>query len=193
VSSTNGGSLRLDEHKVRQARERLGLTVAMAAQRAGTSKNTFLSAEHGGDLRPPTASKIAKALNVQITDLLREEPDHPLAEAQPSVQLTINGVLAEELRRPTDSEISALDRWISYLEQRLNEHKLGLDEIKHALDAASASAIRKAPDAYPHEIHDRFMRLVRRMFEEGKSFTELHAELKAEVNRSQEAHRERQT
>jgi transcriptional regulator with XRE-family HTH domain len=64
--------LKLDEDRVRQIRERQGLTLAMLAARAGTSKNTVLSAEHGGDLRPTTAQKIAQALGVTIADLMEE-------------------------------------------------------------------------------------------------------------------------
>jgi transcriptional regulator with XRE-family HTH domain len=89
--------LKLDEDRVRRKRERLGLTVAMLAQKAGTSKNTILSAEHGGDIRPTTARKIAKALDVEIDDLLGES-EGPLGEARPS-QLTLNGAFEEERRR----------------------------------------------------------------------------------------------
>jgi len=70
----------------------------MLAGKAGTSKNTILSAEHGGDIRPTTARKIAEALDVEIDDLLGET-ESPLAEAAPSAeQPPLNGFLAEERR-----------------------------------------------------------------------------------------------
>ncbi|MDP9476535.1 MAG: helix-turn-helix domain-containing protein [Actinomycetota bacterium] len=99
--------MKLDEERVRGARERLGLTLTMVAQRAGTSKNTVLSAEHGGDIRPTTARKIAEALEVEITDLIGEQA-HPKAQASPSQQLTLNGLLAEERRDPTPYELNAI-------------------------------------------------------------------------------------
>jgi transcriptional regulator with XRE-family HTH domain len=51
----------------------------MVAQQAGTSKNTVMSAEHGADIRPTTARKIAEALGVEIADLLGES-DSPKAQ-----------------------------------------------------------------------------------------------------------------
>jgi DNA-binding XRE family transcriptional regulator len=100
--------LKLDEDRVRGTRERLGLTLAMVAQRAGTSKNTVLSAEHGADIRPTTARKIADALHVEIEDLLGEQT-HPLAEALPSQdRLFPNGGL-EERGVPTAAELNAVE------------------------------------------------------------------------------------
>jgi transcriptional regulator with XRE-family HTH domain len=187
--------LKLDEDRVRGKRERLGLTLAMLAQKAGTSKNTILSAEHGGDIRPTTARKIAEALGTDIADLLGES-DSPKGIAPPSVQLTLNGVLAEARRRPTEQEIKALGRWLSYLEQRLDRGNLSRDEIAHELDAANAFGVRKDPAEYPDEIFKWFVRLVRRTLEEGKSFDALQAELdalEAEINRLEATHQERQT
>jgi DNA-binding XRE family transcriptional regulator len=109
--------LKLDEHKVRGTRERRGLTLAMVAQRAGTSKNTVLSAEHGADIRPTTARKIAEALNVEIDDLLLEQA-HPLGQAPPSNQPPLfNG---EQERRA----IEALDTHLGKLEAALDRGEM---------------------------------------------------------------------
>jgi transcriptional regulator with XRE-family HTH domain len=109
--------LKLDEDTVRRIRERQGLTLAMVAARAGTSKNTVLSAEHGGDIRPTTARKIAEALGVEITDLLGET-EHPLAEAPPSQEkLFNNGILAEERRAPTAAELNAVEKLADFCRQ----------------------------------------------------------------------------
>ena len=116
--------MKLDEYRVRGRRERLGLTLAMLAQKAGTSKNTILSAEHGGDIRPTTARKIAEALDVEIDALLGETAS-PLAEAPPSAeQPPLNGFLAEEWRKEEElaaASITALAEEGERLEEDLKE------------------------------------------------------------------------
>jgi DNA-binding XRE family transcriptional regulator len=116
--------LKLDEDRVRGTRERLGLTLAMVAQRAGTSKNTVLSAEHGADIRPTTARKIADALHVEIEDLLGEQT-HPLAEAPPSQDpLFHNGGLEERghLTTAEENAIETLDTVCDEIEGFLNDY-----------------------------------------------------------------------
>jgi transcriptional regulator with XRE-family HTH domain len=130
--------LRLDEDTVRGTRERLGLTLAMVAQRAGTSKNTVMSAEHGADIRPTTARKISGALGVEISDLLGES-DSPKAEAPPSQQLTINGLLAEERRyRPTTQDVQALDRYLSRMQRELDEDRMRRHDVERELEVVRA-------------------------------------------------------
>jgi transcriptional regulator with XRE-family HTH domain len=181
--------------RLKEWREFRGFTQPELAERAGLSLRSVFNCEHGGNALPNTTRKLAKALDVEIGDLLSEEA-HPKGAAQPSVQLTINGVLAEELRRPTDQEIKALDRWLSYAEKRLDKQDLSAEEIAHELDAASAMGIMKVPAEYPDELCDAFLRIVRRMLEEGKSFTGLQAEftdLNADMNRVEATHKGRQT
>ena len=67
--------LRLDGAKVRRARERLGYSLAAAAKQAGVSEGTVLRADHGEEIRPSTARKIAAGLEVQVADLIREDPE----------------------------------------------------------------------------------------------------------------------
>jgi transcriptional regulator with XRE-family HTH domain len=181
--------------RLKEWREFRGFTQPELAERAGLSLRTVFNYEHGGNALPNNTRKLAEALEVEIGDLLSAEA-HPKGAAQPSVQLTINGVLAEQLRRPTEQEIKALDRWLSYLESRLDRQDLSVEEIAHELDAFSAFGIRKAPADYPDDIYNRCLRLMRRTLEEGKSFTDLRteiAELQAEMNRFEESHKERRT
>jgi excisionase family DNA binding protein len=92
----------------------------------------------------------------------------------PKVQAPLSSA---DQRRPTDSEISALSRWLTHLEQRLSEGNLTREEIAHDMDAALAFGIRKAPAEYPDEIFNRFIRLVRQALEDGKSYDTLQTEL----------------
>jgi transcriptional regulator with XRE-family HTH domain len=82
----NGGVLRLDRTELIRARERLGWAIETVAEKARVSKNSVLRAEHGEDIRPLTARKIAAALGVTVADLYREidspkTPQPPLATA----------------------------------------------------------------------------------------------------------------
>jgi transcriptional regulator with XRE-family HTH domain len=159
--------LRLDENTVRGTRERLGLTLAMVAQRAGTSKNTVMSAEHGADIRPTTARKIAEALGVEIADLLGE-PDSPKAQAPPSQQLTLNGLLAQERRyRPTTREVKNLNLFCTRIERRLDEQGMSPNEIEIALDAVDGF-VAVVADTMSDETFDRFINLGRRLLEAAK-------------------------
>jgi transcriptional regulator with XRE-family HTH domain len=166
--------------RLREWREARALTQVELAAQADISPRSVAGYEAGSGARPPTVRKLAEALEVEIGDLL-SEGDHPKGAAQPSVQLTINGVLAEELRRPTDRDIKTLDRWLSYLEKQLDENKLDGEQLNHELDGALASAIMKAHALYPGEIQDQFLRVMRRVLEEAKSFGALEAEKAALV------------
>ncbi len=73
--------MRLNGEKVRRGRLLLGYGAQAAADVAGVSKNSFLRAERGDDLRPGTARKIAQALGVPLAELFRE-PEAPKALAR---------------------------------------------------------------------------------------------------------------
>lgn len=72
--------MKLDKNKLLQARERLGYSLETVGEKAGTSKNSVLRAEHEEDIRPLTARKIAEALGVEVAELIRE-PTAPKAES----------------------------------------------------------------------------------------------------------------
>lgn len=174
--------------RLREWREFRGLTQPELAERAGLSLRSVFNYEHGGNALPNSTRKLAEALGVEIGDLLDEEA-HPKGAAPPSVQLTINGVLAEERRRPTAQELQALDRWLSYLESRLNRQDLSAAEIEHELDAVRAFG--KLVPEYPDELFDRFMHVARRAFEEAKSLRSLRdelADLETDMTNLKEAH-----
>jgi transcriptional regulator with XRE-family HTH domain len=104
--------LKLDRDKMLRGREVLGYGVEKTAQEAGVSKNSVLRAEHGEDIRPVTARKIAGALGVRVADLLSEESEALKAEALPSLEPSFNDVIEERrLSRFADAIASATDKW----------------------------------------------------------------------------------
>ena len=70
--------MRLNREKLRYARERLGSSLEIVGKEAGVSRNTAMRAEHGGEIRPVTARRIAAALGVEVADLIKE----PTAEEE---------------------------------------------------------------------------------------------------------------
>lgn len=93
--------MKLDRDELIRARERLGYAVETVAEEAGVSKNSVLRAEHGQDIRPLTARKIAGALGVAVADLYRE-PDYPKAKTPPSQRALFNNGVPDRDRRPPD-------------------------------------------------------------------------------------------
>jgi transcriptional regulator with XRE-family HTH domain len=66
--------------RTKEWREAHGLTQRELAAEAGVGEVTVARVETGSSVAPPTARKIAKALDVSVADLL-ERPPVPLAEA----------------------------------------------------------------------------------------------------------------
>ena len=94
---------------------------------------------------------------------------------------------------PTAGEITAIRRWLSYLEQRLSEGNLTREEIAHDIDAARAFGIGKYPALYPTDLVGDFLGIGRRALEEGKSFDTLQTELaglEADMHRLEEVYAE---
>jgi transcriptional regulator with XRE-family HTH domain len=67
--------VKLDPIKVHEARERMGFSLDDVAQAAGVSQTSAIRAEHGKEIRPLTARRIARGLGVEVADL------YPKAEA----------------------------------------------------------------------------------------------------------------
>jgi transcriptional regulator with XRE-family HTH domain len=121
VRGPEEGSLKLDKHRVLRARERLGFSIAKTAQAARVSEHSVLRAEHGEDIRPLTARKIAKGLGVKVADLYNDSPKEKAPEeAPPSLQapLFING----GDKRDVEEERRSLGE--DYLTARRQAHKL---------------------------------------------------------------------
>ena len=100
--------MKLDRDELIRARERLGYAVETVAEEARVSKNSVLRAEHGQDIRPLTARKIAAALGVAVADLYRE-PDYPNSEAPPS----LFNDLEEERRLEDEAALTVLFRGLA--------------------------------------------------------------------------------
>jgi transcriptional regulator with XRE-family HTH domain len=81
--------------RLKEWREARGETQVTLGERAGVSQHTILRIEHGEELRPPTARKLADALGVDITDLLASPPAAQLAgKAEPPATGPATGPLA---------------------------------------------------------------------------------------------------
>jgi transcriptional regulator with XRE-family HTH domain len=84
--------------RLRHIREQSGYSQQDLADESGVSQHTISEIELGR--RKPqgrTLRKLAKVLGVEVADLYRDS-EHPLGEAPPSQQLTLNGELEEERR-----------------------------------------------------------------------------------------------
>ena len=83
--------MKLDSAKVRWHRDRLGWTLDTLAEQAEVAEGTALRAEHGEDIRPSSGRRIARALGVDISELV---PDQP-------------GVVIPKVQQPPPKEIAA--------------------------------------------------------------------------------------
>jgi transcriptional regulator with XRE-family HTH domain len=170
--------------RLRELRAERQLSLREVEVRGGPNKDTMSLIERGVHKpQPQTLGRIAKALGMGVAELRYEleAAEHPLASAPPSQEkLFNNGILEEERRSkasPTAAEITAIKRWLSYLEQRLTDGNLSREEIAHDLDAARALGIGKDPALYPTDLVGDFLQIGRRALEEGKSFDTLQTEL----------------
>jgi excisionase family DNA binding protein len=176
---------------VSTAREEL-LSLQEAGDRLGVSVYTVRRWIQTGKLRAFKPGKEYRVREADLEEFLRAREVVPKGLAPTSPQRSLLNHLAdveEERRRPTDREIRALDRWLSYLQLRLDKHNLTAPEIMHELDAAIAFGRRVAE--YPDEVFRRFMQLVGRAFEEAKSLKALQDELaglEASMKHLEEAH-----
>jgi transcriptional regulator with XRE-family HTH domain len=61
----------VDVMKLRNLREQKVLTIEQLAAQAGVSKNTISKAERGGSVYPSTVHKLAQALGVDASELVK--------------------------------------------------------------------------------------------------------------------------
>ena len=66
--------------RLKEWRETSGETQVSLAERAGVTQYTVLRAEHGENMRPSTARRLAEVLGITVSDL-QEEPPVPLGFA----------------------------------------------------------------------------------------------------------------
>ena len=84
--------------RLREWRDRAALSQEELHNRSGVSRATIADLEAGNrGAQPRTIRKLAEALHVEPDDLYGG-PEHPLVEAPPSSQPTLNGELEEERR-----------------------------------------------------------------------------------------------
>jgi transcriptional regulator with XRE-family HTH domain len=69
-----GRYVKLDSAKMRWHRDRLGWTLDTLAEQAEVAEGTALRAEHGEDIRPSSGRRIARALGVDISELVPDQP-----------------------------------------------------------------------------------------------------------------------
>jgi transcriptional regulator with XRE-family HTH domain len=173
--------------QLKRLREARGLSQVKLAARADVDPSTVNQIERGArEASPATLRKLAEALDVSIAELIEDASPKVSAprSRQPSFENHLREQEREERRQPTERNIKALHRWLAYNERRLDEGNLSRDEIGHELDAPLA--FEKPISEYPDELFNRFIQLVRRLLEEGKSFDTLQAEfasLEADMNR----------
>lgn len=153
-------SLRFDRESVLRARERLGYGIEKTAEEAGVSKNSVLRAEHGEDIRPVTARKIAAALGVRVADLIRES-ETLKAQPPPSQGTLFNGGSDEERREPDLLSDARIREWLrdrgvlrgSMTDEEFSKHALTIDpeideeDIPQGVVRAQRDLAREADEA----------------------------------------------
>jgi transcriptional regulator with XRE-family HTH domain len=107
--------------RLREWREARALTQVELAEKAGVSSRSVAGYEAGTGARPPTVRRLAEALDVEVADL-RGDSEHPLGEAPPSSQLTLNGALEEERR------LHYLRPWSKYVNLLANNAEREIDQ-----------------------------------------------------------------
>jgi excisionase family DNA binding protein len=88
------------------------------------------------------------------------------AHSSPKVQAPLPDADQERRYRPTEREIRAVGRWVSYLEPHVDKGKMSREEIEHELDAllGFGPVLPAASD----ELFGRAMQLGRRLLHRGK-------------------------
>jgi transcriptional regulator with XRE-family HTH domain len=123
--------VKLDRDNLIRARERCGYSIETVAEEAGIAKNSVLRAEHGEDIRPLTARKIAAALGVEVADLYADT-EYPIGEAPPWLEPSFNDVIEERrFLRLADAFDVAADRWMA----KVSESKVADSELYGLISA----------------------------------------------------------
>lgn len=62
--------MKLEGERVREGRERLALSIENASEKARVSPHTWVRAEHGDEIRPSSARRVAEALGAEPGQLM---------------------------------------------------------------------------------------------------------------------------
>jgi hypothetical protein len=164
----------------------LGYGIETTAQAAGISKNSVLRAEHGEDIRPVTARKIARALNVEVADLLGAES--PKGERRSSSEPTLfNGLEDERRKAAYDVALNAATHQAVHDRRSANRALAseGIPQPAYFKDYENDAMTRLLK--YPAgELVDALMQMARHV-------AELETQVRAERKRVAEARHEAET
>jgi transcriptional regulator with XRE-family HTH domain len=105
--------VKLDADKVRWHRDSRGWTLETTAEQAEVALGTVLRAEHGEDIRPSSGRRIARAFDVDISELVPDRPGvlvHPLAEAPGEVGLSLLDKALDAARQDKEKDAGMMAR-----------------------------------------------------------------------------------
>ncbi len=100
-SAPGGYYVKLDSERIREARERLGISIGEMAKRLGVSRRTIKKYEEGTDTLLSTAAKIEEILGayvIKAIDLTNFTPECEVEECEESVFEGREGEILEQLR-----------------------------------------------------------------------------------------------
>jgi transcriptional regulator with XRE-family HTH domain len=89
--------------RMKEWREARGLSQRELASVAGVGAKTIARIELDDSVRPTTARKVARALDVSVSDLM-EHPPVPLSEPSPSRKVRVGDVLSEARMSEIEAE-----------------------------------------------------------------------------------------
>jgi transcriptional regulator with XRE-family HTH domain len=112
-----GRYMKLDSAKMRWHRDRLGWTLDTLAEQAEVAEGTALRAEHGEDIRPSSGRRIARALDVDISELVPDQPgvvlpkaEAPSTPGQPKEERQIFDLVRDAVLRQAEQNRQAFTR-----------------------------------------------------------------------------------
>jgi transcriptional regulator with XRE-family HTH domain len=146
-------AMKLDQNRVRAARERLGLSRADLAERAEISPNSAVRAEKAQEIRPLTARRIARALGVEVADLY---PKGPAPNSSPKPEAgdarRIIDMPSEDFRQTLASTSEAGDEALIELYSRLDAERIASE-----LDFRADEDNRTARSDYARAVERRML------------------------------------
>jgi transcriptional regulator with XRE-family HTH domain len=122
--------MKLDPEKVREARERLGFSFDALAKESGVSQTSAIRAEHGEEIRPLTARRLAKGLGVKVADLYPGKvpaPTSSLSESESDGERRVVDLSPEEFRQALAEASEAGAKALVDLYTRLDAERINAE------------------------------------------------------------------
>lgn len=145
--------MKLDPDKVLEARERSGFSLRNLAEAAGVSLTSAIKAQHGKEIRPLTARRIARGLGVEVNDLYPSPkgvaPTSLPKEAEADGERRAIDIPHEEFRRTLSETSEAGDEALIQLYARLDAERINAelrfreDESNHGARSDYARAVER--------------------------------------------------